>query len=381
MIQLDSNQQRAKDLALDWFHNSSDLIFRIFGYAGTGKTTIVSQVIEDIKGTVLHGAYTGKAAEVMNQHGLNAKTVHSLIYKPVVPNKIIINDLKDRLKYTENELDKGYLKADIKKASQLRFVLNDNSRLNNAALLVLDECSMIDDPMLKDLLTFDVPLLVLGDPGQLPPIKGTGALVRGEPNVMLTEIHRQAKGNPIIDLSWKARLGKPIGFGSYGDSSCVPMQHLHIRAPMQVDQVLTGKNDTRRSMNQVMRKTMGLSGTMPQVGEKLICLRNHPEIGLQNGTLCTVLELGEATRIATKMKLRTNSGREVETLVHRAHFEEYERPGLVKSLEWWDLKQADEFGFGYVISVHKSQGSQWDSIMVYDDRFLSWNQVERRRWL
>lgn len=382
MIQLDLNQQAAKARTLSWFFNRPRKpIFKIFGYAGVGKTTIVNQIIEDIDGLVLHGAYTGKAAEVMNQHGLDAKTIHSLIYKPIPRDKMWIEELKERLEKITDKLEIAELKESLTEARALRFMLNDNSRLWDAKLLVLDECSMIDEEMLSDLLTFGVPLLVLGDPGQLPPIKGTGALVRGEPDVMLTEIHRQAKDNPIINLSWKARLGKKIDHGIYGASSCVPIQGLSASAPMQVDQVLTGKNDTRRGMNIVMRKQMGLSGVMPQVGEKLICLRNHSEINLQNGTLCTVLEVGEVGMISTMMKLRTNFGHEVETLVHRVHFEEYTRPGLVKSLEWWDLKKADEFDFGYVITVHKAQGSQWNSVMLYDDGFLNWKQVERQRWL
>lgn len=293
MIQLDPKQQEAKTRTLHWFFSSPHApIFKIFGYAGTGKTTIVSEIVKDIEGPILYGAYTGKAAEVMNSHGMNAATIHSLIYKPIPPSKLLQDGYRDQLKSTTHSPQRrAELETSLAEVSKLRFVLNPNSRLYGTSLLVLDECSMIDEPMLKDLLSFNVPLLVLGDPGQLPPIKGTGALVNGKPDVMLTEIHRQAKGDPIIDLGWKARTGHAIEHGSYGESEVMSLKDMNSRVPMQMDQVLTGKNESRRTWNQAMRTLMHLSGTMPQVGEKLICLRNHPEIGLNNGTLCTVLEV------------------------------------------------------------------------------------------
>ena len=96
-----------------------------------------------------------------------------------------------------------------------RFALNPQSDAADARLIVLDEVSMVGEEMARDLMSFGKPILVLGDPGQLPPIKGEGAFTRDAPDVMLTEIHRQAAESAIIRLATMARQGEPIGFGEY----------------------------------------------------------------------------------------------------------------------------------------------------------------------
>src|ERR1041385_1883895 len=58
------------------------LVFRLFGYAGTGKTTLARHIAEGVDGKVLCAAFTGKAALVMRSKGCEgASTIHSLIYK------------------------------------------------------------------------------------------------------------------------------------------------------------------------------------------------------------------------------------------------------------------------------------------------------------
>ena len=96
-----------------------------------------------------------------------------------------------------------------------RFALNPQSDAADARLIVLDEVSMVGEEMARDLMSFGKPILVLGDPGQLPPIKGEGAFTSDAPDVMLTEIHRQAAESAIIRLATMARQGEPIGFGEY----------------------------------------------------------------------------------------------------------------------------------------------------------------------
>ena len=96
-----------------------------------------------------------------------------------------------------------------------RFALNPQSDAAHAKLIVLDEVSMVGEEMARDLMSFGKPILVLGDPGQLPPIKGEGAFTKDAPDIMLTEIHRQAGESAIIRLATMARQGEPIGFGQY----------------------------------------------------------------------------------------------------------------------------------------------------------------------
>jgi exodeoxyribonuclease-5 len=385
-ITLYPEQQTAKDLFLAWWNNGNPTtpIFHVFGYAGTGKSFVTNEMLKEVEGLILFAAFTGKAALVMTKHGNPASTIHSLIYKPILPDKQHYEGLKRSLVVAKEENDTDMMKElyDLmRNAQSISFELNDESPLKDAALFVLDECMMVDDELLKDILSFGVPLLVLGDPGQLSPIYGTGALFTDNPAVFFTEIHRQALDNPIIKMSFEARNGRAIPLGEYGDSSHIRVRDLTKRKAMNFGQILTGKNITRRAWNRKMRGILGFVGNYPIVGDKLICLRNQKQLGLFNGLLCNVKEVMDEYENFIEMVLTTELDREVVARVHRAHFDEYCRPGTLESLKWWDFQNTEEFDFGYAITVHKSQGSQWDHIGFYDDKFLSWKKPERQKWL
>ena len=154
-------------------------VFRLFGYAGTGKTTLARRIAEDVDGTVVYGAFTGKAASVMRQKGCHdAATIHSLIYRT-------------------KEAEEG----------GPTFTLNRSGPAAKADLIIIDECSMVDSDLGNDLLSFERPVLVLGDPAQLPPVRGGGFFTEAEPDVMLTEVHRQAKDDPIVRMAMTMREG------------------------------------------------------------------------------------------------------------------------------------------------------------------------------
>src|SRR6201997_4345748 len=168
-------------------------IFRLFGYAGTGKTTLARHVAQGVDGKVLYAAFTGKAAQVMRNKGCaGASTIHSLIYKAL-----------------ESE------------AEQPSFELWADAPAAKAKLIVIDECSMVDAELGRDLMSFGVPLLVLGDPAQLPPIQGGGFFTESEPDAMLTEVHRQAQDDPIVRLSMDVRGGEYLEPGRYGETEVV----------------------------------------------------------------------------------------------------------------------------------------------------------------
>src|SRR5882757_3032090 len=162
--------------------------FRLFGYAGTGKTTLARHIAEGVDGKVLFAAFTGKAALVMRSKGCErASTIHSLIYKTRESGEEIPS-----------------------------FDLWDDAPASKASLIVIDECSMVDAELGRDLMSFGVPLLVLGDPPHLPPIQGGGFFTDAEPDTMLTEVHRQAQDDPIVRLSMDVRAGKKLNPGTYG---------------------------------------------------------------------------------------------------------------------------------------------------------------------
>jgi len=396
---LSGSQLAAKKQVEAWFNNGEvdplRPIFRLFGYAGTGKTTTIRALLAELGlnfGTdVLFGAYTGKAAMVMRKAGLPGRTIHSMIYKPMEPNKDVCEKLQKLLTQETDPDEKKRLRKELGEASKVSFHLreDDETELSHAQLLVLDECSMVSNDMLQDLLTFRVPMLVLGDPGQLPPIDGEGALTGVDPDIMLTEIHRQASGNPIIDYATRARNGIYLPFMEHGKSGHVPKSRLTDEKVLSFDQILVGKNDTRRMLNQNVRKLKGLdSSPYPMVGEKLICLKNNlnvPGGGLFNGMICEVMEVGELLESSIEIKIKRETDPPnfpfVTVRALRAHFDFYYDKNAMDNVKWWERADSDEFDFGYAITVHKAQGSQWDNVLVYDDKFLVWKREERKRWL
>src|SRR5579864_3494681 len=173
--------------------NGTPQVFRLFGYAGTGKTTLARHLADHADGEVKFAAFTGKAASIMRGKGCHgASTIHGLIY---------------RARESGEEIPS--------------FDLWDEAPASKAKLIIIDECSMVDAELGRDLLSFDVPVLVLGDPAQLPPIQGGGYFTEAEPDAMLTEVHRQAQDDPIVRLSMDIREGRELEIGQYGETQVV----------------------------------------------------------------------------------------------------------------------------------------------------------------
>src|SRR6476661_201467 len=194
---------------------STPPIFRLFGYAGTGKTTLARHIADGVDGEVKFAAFTGKAALVMRNKGCdNASTIHSLIYR-----------------------------AKESGVEQPSFELWDDAPASKAKLIVIDECSMVDAELGRDLLSFGAPVLVLGDPAQLPPIQGAGFFTEAQPDAMLTEVHRQAQDDPIVRLSMLVREGERLEPGRYGDTEVVLRDEFDPDRVMETDQILVGRNN------------------------------------------------------------------------------------------------------------------------------------------
>ena len=136
---------------------------------------------------------------------------------------------------------------------------------------------------------------MLGDPGQLPPISGGGFFTDHEPDYLLTEIHRQARDNPIIRLALDVREGREFMRGDYGTAQVIGREDVTQELVLKADQVLVGRNQTRRRYNQRLRELKGFSAGFPQAGDKLVCLRNDPNKGLLNGSLWKVMTSSRET--------------------------------------------------------------------------------------
>ena len=247
---------------------------------------------------------------------------------------------------------------------QPSFSLNPDSPIKKSNLIIIDECSMVDERMGEDLLSFGVPILVLGDPAQLPPVGGGGFFTGQKPDVMLDEIHRQARDNPIIDLATRVRNRQRLEEGEYGTSTVARGADRDL--VMAADQILVGTNRKRRRCNAQMRKLLGhpTDDPMPVVGEKLVCLQNDHEAGLLNGTLWNV----EASRPSDEydnrydFELTGESGEQVMCDAHQAHF-----AGTDDKMPYWELRDAQCFDYGYALTTHKAQGSQWEKVFVFNE--------------
>jgi exodeoxyribonuclease-5 len=345
------HQDAALRAVADWLKagRGRASIFRLFGYAGTGKTTLAKHIAEGVDGKVLFAAFTGKAACVMRAKGCHsASTIHSLIYKP-----------RER----DEEMPS--------------FELWDDAPASKAKLIIIDECSMVDAELARDLMSFEVPLLVLGDPAQLPPIQGGGFFTDAPPDAMLTEVHRQAQDDPIVRLSMQIRAGQSLVPGRYGESEVVRRTELDPARVIGADQVLVGRNVTRRAYNARLRERRGLTDALPMTGDKLVCLRNNRRKGLFNGGLWVVKEKPKTQRKILRLRLQPDEDlgdRPVKVAVRPECF-----TGGIEELEWPQRKPYDEFDFGYVLTVHKSQGSQWDDVVLFDESGAF--QDNRDRWL
>ena len=324
-------------------------LFRLFGYAGTGKSTLARHLAENVEGLVVFAAFTGKAALVMRSKGcVDARTIHSLIYRA-----------------TDTETEEP------------SFELNDESDATRAKLIVIDECSMVDEELGRDLLSFGRKVLVLGDPAQLPPVKGGGFFTEAEPDVMLTEVHRQAIDDPIVRLSMEIRAGEYLEPGRHGETQIVRRADLDPQRVLEADQVLVGRNVTRRAYNMRMRERRGFADPMPAAGDKLVCLRNNRKKGLFNGGLWTVKERGG--RKSGIMTLRLLPDDETATRGLKVSVRPECFTGGIEQIEWPRRKPYDEFDYGYVLTVHKAQGSQWDDVVLFDESFAF--PDSRERWL
>lgn len=331
-------------------------VFRLFGYAGTGKTTLAIELAGLVRGLVLYATYTGKAALVLRSKGCaGATTIHSLIYKA--------------------QTDEA--------TGAVEFKINRKSDLKGAGLLIVDEVSMVSEDLATDLLSFGTKILVLGDPAQLPPVKGEGFFISKEPDVMLTEVHRQAQDNPIIRMSMDVREGRGLSIGTYGNSRVLDKRTIDRGDLGQIvlgaDQVICGLNKSRQKFNGRIRELKGLAGKKelwhPSKGDRLICLKNNRKKHLLNGSLWT---LDAVLQRAGKFVLDiepNDEDRELETVGVMNEFFN----GTEASIDWKKRKNSFEFTFGWAMTCHKSQGSQWQNVMIFDES-RSFREYQRH-WL
>lgn len=343
----------------------------IGGYAGTGKTTLISYFRKKLKAEkpkikVAFCAYTGKASLVLKKKLIenevyfssdSISTIHGLIYKP-------IEDEKDRIIGWER-------KEEI-----------------NADLIVIDEASMVDEQIWKDITTYHIPIIAVGDHGQLPPISGNFSLMKN-PKHKLEQIHRQASENPIIKISLQARTLGKIEKTRHSDTVYKISRSEHdtfdqmeslLESWNRDTLILCGYNKTRVKLNSYIRQKIGMETIEPCDGDRVICLRNNHEKGIYNGMIGTVQKIYSFDDNRYFAEIQMDDLEEVYSgYILKKQFNNIEPLNFSQNRRW--TLDSDLFDFGYAMTVHKSQGGQAKRVIFFEEPNSKMDQDTRKRWL
>lgn len=390
---------RAQEIALfsikAWLSDYDKQEFILAGFAGTGKTTLLQEFINSRDELVLCVAPTGKAASVLSKRLENVKvtTIHSALYKPVAANPAKLEDMLMELVGDPDNKDlREAIERERERLEQIKlgFAVNEKHRIEKGQLVIVDEASMVTGRIREDLYRTGAKVLYVGDPGQLPPVRDKGFFAEAEPDVMLTEILRQALDSPIIRLSMDVRNGHSISFGEYSSDGSgsvvkVPKESVSPETWLSYDQVITGKNDSRRKINRYFRtkKYPGNRSVYPMKGDKLICLKNEAEDGVYYINGVPASSLDDAVKCPNQpwvigKVLYEDEILEDVVLWPRAFEMHYSDVKEDLPFERLGMRQ---FDYAYAITVHKSQGSEWDRVLLADDQMQSQDRDFRKLWL
>jgi exodeoxyribonuclease-5 len=387
------DQRHALSTIAAWYRGGGRVPLTLGGLAGTGKTTLVTVMLPQVlppRTVIRYCAFTGKAVHVLNsklaEAGTDAEatTCHKLLYRAIILEICKRSGLRCVARDGEVRVCDSCWYPGVAEDCHARSVLAGFTPLENPLkgtdLVVLDEASMMPEKLWRDLTAHGVPVLAVGDHGQLPPVGDQFSLM-ASPHIRLEQIHRQAEDSPVIRLSMMARQGGYIPPGDYG-GGVTRIRHGDLmdgrRFDLDVsngDMVLCGRNRTRNLLNNMMRAQHGRTGP-PVPGDAVICLRNDHEAGIYNGMRGTIIEAEDVSE---------QHGEWVYRLV--ASMDGLDAP-------WEGCALADQFGapetrndvtrkvalfdYAYALTVHKAQGSQAPRVMVFEERLPG---VDHRRWL
>ncbi len=387
LAELTADQASADKLIADWYFRSTRQVFVLSGLAGTGKTTLLRHTVCDTLRLVPDESAafvtpTGKAATVLIRQGIPATTLHRLIYQAMTEER-------------ETEINGKLVTVE-------KLVFRRRENIDKAIkLIVLDEFSMVSDEVLSDIMRFGVKMLVCGDNAQLPPVEGMNSFLTS-PDCCLKTIVRQQEGNPIIQLARDAMEGRYIPYGNYGNRAFVLnarrlKPEYRKRHFLKAEQIICGINKTRAKINDEVRAYLGFEG-LPKSGEKLICTQNNWEqfidgemrYNMVNGIIGFVRDVkyyGESMGFMTFRAdfldedcpdvVPFDSGifeNGMYRYRHGDYFEKFDEEGNATG-----AFTLNRFEYGYCISCHKAQGSEFDSAIVFDESYAF--KEDANRWL
>ena len=364
-------------------------IFRMFGLAGCGKTTM-SVAIKLIGFRPLYLSFTNRAVSVLDSKGCTpCRTSHSVMYE--------VDEFSEEEKLEHAQMKQAYLNAVMAGVppesrpplppsnKRLSFRMRDPEDLRELMAMfdcvVIDECSMIGKRMGRDLLVLGKPIIGVGDPGQLPPVNDAPMFNPKNPEVLLTEVLRT--DGDILDMAAHVRKGGL--FENYPGTG----KDFEVRKKSlpnwwsETDQIICGVHDKRRALNRHVRKLSGFTCYYPEEGEKLCAVANNKELGVYNGSLWNVTS-SELDGDYVVMDL-------VEFAPRKETKDLAAVPGVKVHVACFmqDVKDANEIGismrpdsvamtWGYAITCHKAQGSEFDTVMVFDDGHIF--REQSRQW-
>lgn len=363
---LSDDQKRAADEIMRWAHGEiHELTFA--GLAGTGKTWVLGRLWPELAacGTQMV-APTGKAGSVLRSKGIwNASTFHSVVY----------NFAGTYVDEDENENPVFESKSE------------EQWRDGNIKRLACDESSMVNTKMCDDARDLGIPLLWVGDHGQLKPINGDPQLMK-DPDIRLEKIHRQAEGNPIIALAHSVRNGAEID-RSFADGDRLKIggiasdhRVIEYAHKYEIDQIVCAVNGkslnqvgSRHRLNKLMRESLGFKEPI-HVGDRLICTFNNRRRNLWNGQIFKVLSVNSETPVSYDVDLTAETAEGWQ-----GHWRNVEISRLAMGNPDYKTSERDQrfcdFDYGYAITCHKAQGSQWNNVMVINGK-AGW--CDQKRW-
>lgn len=376
-MELTRKQEEGLRIAIDRYNHNEPYTV-IAGYAGTGKSTLINFIIAALEvnpeDEVAYITFTGKASEVLREKGCpNAMTAHKLLYySKQMPNGKFFYRPRP-------SLEKDY------------------------KVIVVDEVSMLPKDMWDLLLTHGIYVIACGDPFQIPPIdKNQDNGILNNPHIFLDEVMRQAKESDIICLSMDIREGKKINPFKGNDTQVFNKKDLCDGMYFWADQILVSTNKSRHDINSYIRDDLG-RGFEPEINDKVICLRNcwdtlsekqcDPLINGSIGTISAMhiesidyIIMGQkvtapvlVTDLITSNDEYKNLHIDYTALTTGEKFFTPRQEYIIRKNKQ-NPELPIEFNFGYAITGHRAQGSQWNKVLVLEESF-PFDRIEHARWL
>lgn len=362
---LNREQRILADEILYWYKHGMDEDYVYTGAAGTGKTYVIPYIIHELgleEDEVLYVAYTGKAASILMQKGLDASTIHSAFFEvseqPVyVDGKIVTKN--GRIIKKPTFIEREHISSRVK-------------------LIYIDEWSMVNEDFMRVIYKHGIPVIASGDKYQLKPIFGESPFAK-KVKFELTQITRQAEGSGIIQLATLLRKGEelPIYYNFNNTAHVMSKKFLRNRHLTEADIILTAKNKTRTIFNDKVRSLKGSTGKLPNVGDRLVCRKNNWTMSLDGIPLVNGI-LGTVVNPIIKSECDTKNGYyriDFQPDYISAPWEYYE--ALLCDYEYLNqpcgAKEIDKYNDGAkmeyaeAITVHLSQGSQYGKVVYWDE--------------